>query len=67
MSGEVVGNFTLTNLAPVKSWERTNALRFVERDWTDGQVGCRVTILQQGWICRETGETEWKDVEKVKE
>ena len=40
-------------------WGRTNVLRFVARD--------EVRILQQKWIDRETGKTEWVDVPLEKE
>ena len=48
-------------------WERTSALRWKQRgtpflDSLKGDIVTPGPILEQAWVCRETGETEWRIV-----
>lgn len=45
-----------------KIMERTSALRFVRDVLSGFPIRDK---LQQAWMCRETGEIEWRDIEVV--
>ncbi len=42
-----------------KIWECTNQLRFT---WNGSNGFQRQKILQQKWVCHNTGDVEWRDV-----
>lgn len=50
-----------------KTWEAKAAFRWLKRRFihTDGESF--TLTLQQAWVCRETGEVEWKDIPEVSE
>ena len=63
-------------VAPVfgvgKVFEPTNNFRFMKRMTCviNGECFVKpspVRILQQAWICRNTGEVDWRDVPEVSE
>lgn len=47
----------------LRVYEKTMNLRFVRRY----EATTEVRVLQQAWVCRETGEFDWRDVELVED
>jgi len=45
-------------------WQPTSQLRWVERETYDPDIitPIKVKVLQQLWVCRNTGKQEWRDV-----
>lgn len=49
---------------PGKTWQITPRLRILRHPMAGLGIGIGEK-LQQAWWCRDTGETEWRDVEVV--
>lgn len=54
--------FVAVGVANARTMSRTTALRW--RRAGHGDISTK-DALQQGWLCRETGDIEWRDVESV--
>lgn len=55
----------MSDIPAIRTFQQTPSLRWLPPKKTGG--GWELPVLQQAWVCRETGEIEWRDVPTKKE